>query len=116
MALRHHPDKNPGNAEAHKQFILISEAFQRISRSKHTQHNKQRYQDQKRNDNGHNSYCVDEDDDDEYYDDDDDDEGSDDDMFSGRGDTMFEEMFRRMFFEGRGIRGRGGPSFSFNFG
>ena len=29
---------------------------------------------------------------------------------------MFEEMFRRMFFEGRGIRGRGGPSFSFNFG
>lgn len=127
MALRHHPDKNPGNAEAHKQFILISEAFQRISRSKHSQHSKQKYQDQRRSDDGHN-YNVDEDDDDDegsddgsdydddddYYDDDDD--GSDDDMFSGRGDTMFEEMFRRMFFEGRGIRGRGGPSFSFNFG
>ena len=103
MALRHHPDKNPGDTEAHKQFIAISEAFQKISRS--MQHKS-------------GSYKDDDDDDEDYYDDDDDEyyEDDDEELFQGRGNSIFEEMFRNMFFEGRGVRGRGGPSFMFNFG
>jgi len=113
MALRHHPDKNPGDSESHRQFIAISEAFQRISRSKHGQ-SKGKYKynyDDYDDDEVEEEEDDDEDDDDEYYDDDD-----DDGIFQGQSDSIFEEMFRRMFFEGHGLRGRGGPSFSFNFG
>lgn len=31
LALKTHPDKNPGNEEAHKKFLLISESYKRIT-------------------------------------------------------------------------------------
>ena len=31
LALKTHPDKNPGNEEAHKKFLLVSEAYKRIT-------------------------------------------------------------------------------------
>lgn len=31
LALKHHPDKNKGDPEAHKEFLKISEAYKRIT-------------------------------------------------------------------------------------
>ena len=67
---------------------MISEAFQRISRSKHSQHSKQKYQDQRRSDDGHN-YNVDEDDDDDEGSDDGSDYDDDDDYYDDDDEPIF---------------------------